>query len=107
LEIDARVETAEDVSRIADARRDLGLESAILVTVPVPAESGLEAAEVESLMSSALEDAARQNVNGKALTPFLLTVLSEKSGGKTLAANVALLENNARIASEIARSLNY
>src|SRR5215212_1628595 len=90
LEVDARVETADEVSKIADARRDLGLESAILVTVPVPAESALEPAEVESLISFALEEAARQNVNGKALTPFLLTALSEKSGGKTLAANVAL-----------------
>ena len=107
LEVDARVETAEEVSRIADARRDLGLESAILVTVPVPAESEIEPGEVESLISSALADAARQNVSGKALTPFLLSALSEKSGGKTLAANVALLENNARVASEIARSLNY
>jgi pseudouridine-5'-phosphate glycosidase len=107
LDVDERVDTAEDVSRIADARRDLGLNSALLVTVPVPAEFEIPSNEVESLIDAALASAKAQGVAGKKLTPFLLNELSQKSGGKTLAANVALLENNARVAAEIAGALNF
>ena len=107
LDIDERVDSALDVSRIADARRELGLNSALLVTVPVPAKYEMESAEVESLIDAALSAADTQGVSGKKLTPFLLNELSQKSGGKTLAANVALLENNARVAAEIAVALNF
>ena len=107
LEIDERVDSALEVSLIADARRELGLNSAMLVTVPVPAEYEIESAEVESLIEAALSAAETQGVSGKKLTPFLLNELSQKSGGKTLAANVALLENNARVAAEIAVALNF
>jgi pseudouridine-5'-phosphate glycosidase len=107
FDVDERVDTAEDVSRIADARRDLGLNSALLVTVPVPAEFEIPSNEVESLIDAALASAKAQGVAGKKLTPFLLNELSQKSGGKTLASNVALLENNARVAAEIAGALNF
>jgi pseudouridine-5'-phosphate glycosidase len=59
------------------------------------------------LIEAALSAAETQAVSGKKLTPFLLNELSQKSGGKTLAANVALLENNARVAAEIAVALNF
>ena len=107
FDVDERVETAEEVSRIADARRELGLESALLVTVPIPAEFEIAAAEVESLIAAALTEADVKGVAGKDLTPFMLNELSQKSGGKTLAANVALLENNARVAAAIAGALNF
>lgn len=107
FDVDERVDTAEEVSRIADARRDLGLNSALLVTVPVPAEFEILPAEVESLIGAAVAAANSQGVAGKKLTPFLLNELSQKSGGKTLASNVALLENNARVAAEIAGALNF
>jgi len=107
LSVDERVDTPEDVSQIADARRDLGLTSAILVTVPIPAEFEIDSTETEALIDSALKEATSQGVSGKDQTPFLLKELAEKSGGKTLAANVALLENNTRIAVQIAKGLNY
>lgn len=107
VDVDQRVDSAAEVSRIADARKEMGLTSAILVTVPVPAEFEMESAEVESLIASALGEADTRGVTGKRLTPFLLDALSQKSGGKTLAANVALLENNARVGAEIAKVLNY
>lgn len=107
FDVDERVDSAAEVSQIADSRRDLGLNSTLLVTVPVPAKFEIASAEVESLIDAAVAEADKQGVAGKELTPFLLNELSRKSGGKTLAANVALLENNARVAAEIARSLNY
>jgi pseudouridine-5'-phosphate glycosidase len=54
---------------------------------------------------TALEDAEFEGIVGPALTPYLLGLMSERSGGATLRANVALLENNARVAAEIAREL--
>ncbi len=105
LEIDEKVETAEDVVEIIRARDDLKLKNSILVTVPVPEEFEIESAELERILSDALESADKQNINGKEITPFLLAQMSEKSAGKTLQANIALLENNSRIAANIAAAL--
>ena len=60
---------------------------------------------MEELLSDAVHLASELKISGKEITPFLLSQMSEKSSGKTLAANIALLENNARVAAEIAKSL--
>jgi len=102
LAIDERVETAEEVAQIARARDALKMQSAILLTVPVPHAFEVESGELEKILRDALELAEKQNVSGKEITPFLLAQMSERSAGKTLAANIALLENNARIAAQVA-----
>ncbi|MBK7394119.1 MAG: pseudouridine-5'-phosphate glycosidase [Chloracidobacterium sp.] len=105
LEIDQRVDRADEVAAIAAARDQLGLKNSILVTVPVPAEFEIDRAALESILADALKLADEKGVGGKEITPFLLSQMSERSGGRTLAANIALLENNARVAAEIAKSL--
>jgi pseudouridine-5'-phosphate glycosidase len=105
LPIDARVDSAEDVAKIYRAQRDLGIESALLVVVPVPAKFEVPAEELQIVLTTALEDAEWKGVVGPALTPFLLSQMAERSGGATLRANIALLENNARVAAEIARAI--
>lgn len=105
LPVDERVDSAEEAAAIIRTRDKLGLSGAVLVTAPVPAEFEIELAEVESLIEEALHAAERQNVKGKETTPFLLSALVEKSGGRTLAANIALLKNNAKVAAEIAVAL--
>ena len=105
LEIDERVETGTDVSRIAAARDELGLKSSLLVTVPVPANFEIARDELESILAEALVQADAKNIRGKAITPFLLSQMSARSGGRTLASNIALLENNARVAAEIAQAI--
>ena len=102
LPIDARVESAEDVANIYRAQRALGIESALLVVVPVPAQFEVPAEELQIVLTTALEDAEWKGIAGPALTPFLLSQMAERSGGSTLRANIALLENNARVAAEIA-----
>ena len=104
LLVDERIETAEEVAEIVRARDDLKLENTILVAVPVPAEFEIELNELEKILAESLKLAAEQNVSGKEITPFLLAQMSAKSAGKTLSANIALLENNARIAAQIAVS---
>jgi pseudouridine-5'-phosphate glycosidase len=105
LEVDERVESGEDVARIAAARDELGLRNSLLVTVPVPPEFEIPRDECESILADALEQANAAGIRGKQITPFLLSQMSERSGGRTLAANIALLENNARVAAEIAAAL--
>lgn len=107
LAIDERVETGKEVAKIADARNELEFQSSILVTVPVPGEFELTNSELEPVLLDSLREAKEKGIKGKEITPFLLTQLSERTGGRTLTANIALLENNARVACEIAKSLNY
>ena len=103
LPIDARVDSADDVASIYRAQRELGIQSALLVVVPVPAQFEVPAEELQIVLTTALEDAEWKEITGPALTPFLLSQMAERSGGSTLRANIALLENNARVAAEIAR----
>jgi len=105
LPVDARADTPAEVANIFRAQRDLGIESALLVAVPVPARAEVPAEELQPVLTTALEDAEWKGITGSALTPFLLSQMAERSGGATLRANIALLENNARVASAIAREV--
>ncbi len=102
LEVDERVETVEEVAQIVRARDELNLQNSILLTVPVPAEFEIDAHELEQILAEALQLAEEKQISGKEITPFLLAQMSENSAGKTLAANIALLENNAKIAAQVA-----
>jgi pseudouridine-5'-phosphate glycosidase len=105
LPVDQRIENAGEASAIAAARDNLGLKNAIVVTVPVPEAFALERDEVESILAASLKLADENNVTGKAITPFLLSEMSKRSEGRTLQANIALLENNAGVAARIAAAL--
>lgn len=106
LPIDERVEAAGEVAAIIKARDDLDLQTAVLVTVPVPTEDEIERSELETILDVALAAAGKQHIAGKEITPFLLSQMSSLSSGKTLAANIALLENNTRVAAEISKALH-
>jgi pseudouridine-5'-phosphate glycosidase len=105
LPVDVRVDSPEDVAKIFRAQQRLGIERALLVTVPVPEEFEVPAAELERALNAALQEAKSQHVAGRELTPFLLSRMAQMSEGATLRANIALLENNARVAAHIARAL--
>lgn len=105
LPVDAQVETAAEAAEIAAARDRLGLDGSILLTVPVPERSSLPAEELDELLGKSLRLAGEKKIRGKELTPFLLSQMAALSRGKTLAANIALLENNARVAAEVALCL--
>ena len=105
LGVDVRLEKASDVAKIAEARGELGLPQALLVVNPVPEAEEIPRAEAERLIADALSEAAAKRITGKAITPFLLSELAAKSSGRTMQANIALLESNARVAAEIAAAL--
>lgn len=106
LPIDERVDSAAEVAEIVIERNALDLKTAVLVTVPIPDEFEIERNELETLLDVALAAAQKVKIAGKEITPFLLSQLSSLSGGRTLAANIALLENNARVAAEISKALH-
>jgi pseudouridine-5'-phosphate glycosidase len=105
LAVDARADSAAEVAQIYRAQRELGIESALLVTVPVPAAAEVPAADLTKILDEALAEAERAQIGGRELTPFLLSRMAQQSAGATLKANIALLENNALVAAEIARGL--
>lgn len=105
LSVDEKVETAYEVAEITRSRDELKLNNSILLTVPVPEKFEIDSDELEEILVQALRLADDKNIRGKEITPFLLSQMSEKSAGKTLAANIALLENNAKIAAEVAVEL--
>lgn len=102
LPLPRRVESAREVAEVQRAARRLGLPGAVLVVQPPPALVALDADEVESAVQGALAEARRTNVRGAAVTPFLLAAVERATGGRSLAANLGLLEANAALAAEIA-----
>jgi len=104
LPLEQRVDTPQEVAEMARARDELGLSTAILVTVPLPEEDEVPSTLVEEALAKALEMAA-ESVRGAALTPFLLARMNELTRGATLRANIALLKNNARVAAGVAQAL--
>lgn len=102
LPVSVRVDTAQDVARIAKAHWELGLQSAVLVTVPPPEDVALDSTEMEEAISIALKEVEEKDIHGQGVTPYLLSRVSELTGRKSLTANLGLLLNNARVAAEIA-----
>jgi len=105
LPVPARADSPAEVAAIARASRALGRRSAILVTLPPPAAFALDPREVDAAVEGALADARGAGVRGAAVTPFLLAAVQRATEGRSLLANLALLEANAALAAEIAVAL--
>ncbi len=100
-----RADSPAEIAAIARAQWNLGLENAVLVGNPPPAESALPPAAVAEAIAQALVEAKAANVRGSGVTPFLLERVSRLSHGASLQTNLALLKNNARLAALVAREL--
>jgi pseudouridylate synthase len=105
LPVDVRADTPADVVALFRAQRALGLPSSLLVGVPVPSEAELPSSLMDRAIATALDEAKAQGVRGKSLTPFLLARIAQLTGEASLRANLALLENNAATAAQIAVAL--
>lgn len=98
----------DDPASIAAAhlmRRRLGLPGGQLVANPIPVADEISPNVIAPLVSDALDAAQRDGIAGKAMTPFLLAHIAERSGGAALRANIALVRSNARLAARIATEL--
>jgi pseudouridine-5'-phosphate glycosidase len=105
LAVDGRADSAEEVATIIHAGRRIGLPGATLVAVPVPTASELSRKYVDAAIASALSEARARSVEGSASTPFLLDSIARSTEGSSIRANVALLENNAKVAAQISVAL--
>jgi pseudouridine-5'-phosphate glycosidase len=100
------VASAAEAARVTQAHWSLNLASGLLVCVPLPADAALEREEAESAIAQAVADSEAAGIHGPGATPFVLARVAELTHGRSVTANLALIENNARVAADIAVALN-
>ncbi len=100
--VDYRVDDPAEAARAIRAKFSLGLDGAMIIGNPVPEADALAAEEIDGVIEAAIEEMNERGITGKDTTPFLLARIAEKTGGRSLEANIALILNNARVAAEIA-----
>ena len=97
-----RLDTLDEVAHLMHAKWSLGIEGAILLANPVPADREVPSHQIETLIAQALREAEDQGVKGKDLTPFLLERIASQSHGESLEANIALVLHNAAVGAQLA-----
>lgn len=105
LSVPIRLDKPDEIAEHARMRGALGLTGGTLVANPVPADAEIPAAEIAAHIETALAEAASRGVTGKDVTPFLLSRMLELTDGRSLETNIALIENNARLAARIALAM--
>jgi pseudouridine-5'-phosphate glycosidase len=105
LPVLARVDTPEEAAAVLQAKKDMDLPGSVLYTVPIPAEFEVPEAVHEKALELILREAKEQGIRGKDVTPFILARFREETGGEALAANLALVKNNAQVGADIAVAL--
>ena len=102
LKLVARADTVDEVACIMKSKWDLGISGSVLIANPIPQEFEADLKVINAAIENALVRASEEGIAGKEITPFILSLVSEATGGDSLAANVALVENNARLGAQIA-----
>jgi pseudouridine-5'-phosphate glycosidase len=97
-----RCNSASEIASVMRAKWEMGLKGGIVVANPIPAEAEIPAAEIAPVIEAAIRKAAAKGIHGKETTPFLLAEIAGVTQGRSLAANIALVRNNARVAAAIA-----
>jgi pseudouridine-5'-phosphate glycosidase len=105
LDVSIHLDHPEEIVEFARAHWSAGLQSSVLVANPVPVADAIPAAKMEPFIERASKEAQEKKIHGKDLTPFLLGRISELTEGRSMAANLSLLLNNARLAAKIAHAL--
>jgi pseudouridine-5'-phosphate glycosidase len=104
LDVSLRLDTPQEVVQFARAHWGAGLQSAVLVANPVPETEAIPGSEMEPHIEQANREARAQGIHGQAVTPFLLSRISELTAGRSMRANLSLLLNNARLAARISQA---
>ncbi|MBU3806417.1 MAG: pseudouridine-5'-phosphate glycosidase [Candidatus Fournierella pullistercoris] len=102
--VDYNAKDAEDVAKVAKTKWDLGLEGGMLIGNPVPEEFAMDFDEMSAIIDKALASAEADGIRGKNITPYLLAHIVEYTQGRSLATNIQLAYNNARVAAKIAKA---
>jgi pseudouridine-5'-phosphate glycosidase len=104
VKLDHRCDGLHDLARMIRLQRDIG-PGGLLIANPIPEDKALDAQTIEARIAEAMADAKAQGIARKDVTPFLLGRIVELTGGQSLAANMALVENNAVLAAQVAVEL--
>ncbi|NRG18039.1 pseudouridine-5'-phosphate glycosidase [Rhizobiales bacterium] len=97
-----RLETPAEIAKLLQTRRLFGDHGGVLVANPVPKEHEIPSGEMEGYIDAALKEASKRTISGKDVTPFVLSLIFDLTGGRSLETNIALVRNNARLAARIA-----
>jgi pseudouridine-5'-phosphate glycosidase len=100
--IDYRQESPEEVAQFLAAKWQMGLNGGVVIANPIPEEYAMDSDKIKNAVEQAVKEAAEQNVVGKQSTPFLLARVAELTGGDSLASNIQLVLNNARLGAAVA-----
>ena len=103
--VNYRLDTAVEMAWVLHIKWLMGLQGGVVIANPIPAEFAMTEAIIDQAIEQALAEAAQQGIVGKDTTPFLLARVNALTGGDSLAANIALVLNNARLAADIAKAL--
>jgi pseudouridine-5'-phosphate glycosidase len=103
--VDYRVDNAADAAAAMQIKWSMGLQGGLLIAVPIPEEHALDRDEIDGVIDEAIAEMRRQGITGKDTTPFLLARTAERTGGRSLEANIQLVINNARVAARIAMQI--
>lgn len=97
-----RLDSSEDIASLLRTKWGLGLEGAVLIANPIPADQEVPAEKMENHIQEALSAAAKQHIRGKEVTPFILKYIAGHTKGESLEANIALIRHNAKLGAEVA-----
>ena len=100
--VDYRIDIPEELAAAFKASQDLGLKGGMLVTNPIPEEYAMPPETINAAIDQAIAECNAKGIHGKATTPFLLARVAELTGGDSLASNIRLVCNNAKIAAQTA-----
>ena len=100
--VDYRVDAALDIAEILKTKWDLSIKGGVLVTNPIPIAFELESVMMNEAINEAIIEADKEKIIGKEITPYLLSKVNELTEGKSLDANIKLIQNNAALAAKIA-----
>ena len=106
FKVDYRVDSPEKLAKLFGIKQLLGLQGGILVTNPIPEEYSMPAEVINKAIDEAVAEANRLGIHGKETTPFLLAKIKDLTGGDSLASNIQLVLNNARLAAHTAAALS-
>lgn len=102
IKLQMMASSSNEIAEMMKSRDELNISGGILVANPIPKEFELDNQMIESAIQTALNNALKDNITGKEITPYLLSSLNKITEGKSQVANKALVLNNAKIGAEIA-----
>lgn len=103
--IDRRIDTPEEIAAAVRAQRELSYAGGMLIVNPIPEAYSMDKDYIDGMIEKAVDEAKRQGIHGKDVTPFLLAAIKDATGGKSLAANIQLVYSNVALAAKIAASV--